>query len=91
LVKLLLKKILYKQENKTINCSIKNLDWLNNSTSFEYKLTEDEEENKASIKTVIESEIKSKLYNPSYRTIKYNDTFSKQTWNSLKCSSIKTA
>lgn len=40
--------------NQTTNCLIKNIDWKNNPTEFEYKLSENSESKKASIKLIKE-------------------------------------
>lgn len=40
--------------NQKINCLIKNIDWKNNPTEFEYKLTENSESKKTTIKTIKE-------------------------------------
>lgn len=40
--------------NQKINCLIKNIDWKNNPTEFEYKLSENSESKKATIKTIKE-------------------------------------
>ena len=40
--------------NQKINCLIKNIDWRNNPTEFEYKLSENSESKKATIKTIKE-------------------------------------
>lgn len=44
-------------ENKKINCLIKNKDWLKNPTSFEYKLTEETETIKLTIDEVKEFDV----------------------------------
>jgi len=41
-------------KNQKINCQIKNTDWKNNPTEFEYKLSENTEPQKATIKSVKE-------------------------------------
>ncbi|HLS31621.1 MAG TPA: hypothetical protein VK021_12250 [Flavobacteriaceae bacterium] len=41
-------------DNQKTNCLIKNLDWKNNPTEFEYKLTENSEPQKATIENVKE-------------------------------------
>jgi hypothetical protein len=41
-------------KNKKINCLIKNLDWKNNPTEFEYKLTEQDEPKKNNIASIQE-------------------------------------
>ncbi|HLS31905.1 MAG TPA: hypothetical protein VK021_13695 [Flavobacteriaceae bacterium] len=43
--------------NQKISCLIKNIDWKNNPTKFEYKLTEDSDIKKATIENVKEFEI----------------------------------
>ena len=43
--------------NQKTECFIKNIDWANNPTEFEYKLTEKSEKKKATIKTVKEFSI----------------------------------
>jgi len=40
--------------NQKINCLVRNIDWKNNPTEFEYKLSENSESNKITIKTVKE-------------------------------------
>jgi len=40
--------------NQKINCLIKNIDWKNNPTEFEYKLSENSESKKTTIKTIKE-------------------------------------
>ena len=40
--------------NQKINCLIKNIDWKNNPTEFEYKLSENSESKKTNIKTIKE-------------------------------------
>jgi len=40
--------------NQKVDCLIKNIDWKNNPTEFEYKLTENSDTQKATIKTVKE-------------------------------------
>lgn len=40
--------------NQKINCLIKNVDWKNNPTEFEYKLAENSEPKKTTIKTIKE-------------------------------------
>ena len=47
--------------NQKINCLIKNLDWENNPTEFTYKLTENSELNKKTIKSVKEFGIHNSL------------------------------
>jgi len=49
--------------NEKVDCLIKNIDWMNNPTGFEYKLTENSDSQKATIKTVKEFGI--------YNTSKY--------------------
>lgn len=43
--------------NQKIDCFIKNIDWANNPTEFEYKLTTDSDKKKVTIKTVKEFSI----------------------------------
>ena len=40
--------------NQKINCLIKNINWKNNPTKFEYKLSENSESKKTTIKTIKE-------------------------------------
>ena len=40
--------------NQKINCLIKNIDWKNNPTEFEYKLSKNSESKKTTIKTIKE-------------------------------------
>ncbi|MCP4970286.1 MAG: tRNA modification GTPase, partial [Arcobacter sp.] len=49
-------------QNQKTNCLIKNVDWNNNPTQFEYKLSEKSESKNATIKTVIEFGINNAKY-----------------------------
>jgi hypothetical protein len=40
--------------NQKTNCLIKNIDWITNPTEFEYKLSENSESKKATIKSIKE-------------------------------------
>lgn len=48
-------------DNKKVNCFIKNIDWLNNPKEFDYKLEESSEEKTLTIKSVKEFEISNKF------------------------------
>ena len=41
-------------DNKKINCLIKNIDWMNNPTEFEYKLPENDNSKRITIRSVKE-------------------------------------